>query len=505
MIGIELEMVRIPFGKHRGTPLSEMDPGYLRWMLKKAKSADAWDGLVQFVSQNSDYINEILDPRVRVQKIKVDYQLSQSQAAASDGIEQTLLMGEASMMRLEGGAGYGKSFTVLDVVRKAMHHGYEVHACATSYVATQVLCKHLEAYGIEPKTIASLLRLDKIEFEDQESYEAGENTPEALATIVGSGHLLIVDEYSMVNDEIAEMMMERANALGGKILAVGDLKQLPPVKQDTDSVFSKIPDAVTLTDPMRYSPESDLFQLEQIARNTPHAILRTDWSEMPAITVHPDTGAMISRYVDDYEADSGADSRMLFFRRADVIETNAIIRRSLFGANRAMAEPIIEDEALMVTSTTDIKTSADLDDEAPGSRYYSGTSFRVDSVHEGVVEGVPCYVVTFDGQSVPVPVLFGMGQVLDQESLGAGEYRQRIGELRDEAIETGYWKPWRQFKNRFLPVSHRYATTVHRAQGATVDRVYFAPSRLTGGAMTEKLLYVAATRAREAVHIAKGG
>lgn len=494
------------FGKHRGKPIKSMDPGYLQWMLSKAKQADAWEGLVDFVEEHREDIEAALDPRELVKSIQVDYTLSPSQAAASKAIQEQLLTDpDTSAMRLEGGAGYGKSFTVLDVVRCAMHYGYRVHASATSYVATQVLCSHLEAYNIAPKTMASQLRLAKIEFEDQENYEVTENTYEQLGAILGAGNLFIVDEYSMVNDELGTLVLEAAARLGGKLLAVGDLKQLPPVKQIEDSVLAKIPASVTLTDPMRYERESDLFALEQLARHRPSSLsaerFQHRWNESTEVHIHDSLTSLTMRYVRDYQDDPSADARMLFFRRADVIEFNSLIRDALFGS-QAAKQPIIEDEALMVTNTTDIVFTRDSNGKPiEKHRFYSGESYQVLSVKDTTHRRVPCYEVLLQGVAKPVPMMFGIGQVLDQETRGAEEYQKRLAALRDEAMELGQWSDWREFKNSFLPVSHRYATTVHRSQGATLDRVYFSISRLQAGPMTEKLLYVAATRARCAAHI----
>lgn len=500
----------IPFGKFRGQPLDALDHNYLRWMVTKAKSRDAWAGLVRFVDSYREDIEAILDPRARVAAIEVDYTLSESQAAAVKQIEAELLMdADTSCYRLEGGAGYGKSFAVLDLVRTAMHHGYEVHACAVSYVATQVLCSHLERYGIEPKTIASKIRLAKVELEDREDYETTPDTHDALREILSTGNLLIVDEYSMVGDEHADMMMQAAHQFGGKLLAVGDLKQLPPVKQHQDSSFSQIPGSVTLTQPMRYAADSDLYALEQLARHNPRNLLSRDWNGSTLVNVHETFSALLQAYITDYKADPAADARMLFFRRADVIEANATVRRALFG-EQASTTPVIEDEALMVTATTDIRTGRTVinsrgDREEEKIRFYSGTSFLVESVREDVVDGIPCYVVRFQDGTVDVPVLFGMGSVLDQDSRGAQEFQARLSELREDALESKDWREWRRFKNTFLPVCHRYASTVHRAQGATLDRVYFDPSKLTGSSMSDKLLYVAATRAKKEAHIVAGG
>jgi|MDTE01.1.fsa_nt_gb ATP-dependent exoDNAse (exonuclease V) alpha subunit len=487
--------VTIPFGKHRGTPLVDMDPGYLNWMLRKSAEADAWAGLVRFVRKNDAAIREAIAGAAKraAESFEVDYTLNDSQTAAVDAIVASFKAGD-SYFRLEGGAGYGKSFTVMEVVRQLGLAGVKVQACATSYVATQVLSKQLSPLQVEAKTIASTIRLAKVEFEDQEEYEATPETGDALRTLLARGRALIVDEYSMVGDDIADAMMEAAASQGGFLLVVGDLKQLPPVKQNWDSSFTRIPGNVTLTQPMRYSADSDLFALEQLARHNPKQVTTAAASD--EVVWHDSRHALTQQFVADMKADPRADARMLFFRRADVMDANFAIREALFGA-AAIEQPVVEDERLMVMSTADVDCG-----QADPVRFYSGQTFLVERVTETEVQGIPCYNVTFHGGTT-VPVIFASSVALTDTSKRGGEqFSARLRELRDEAVESGDWREWRAFKNAFLQVGYNYAMTVHRAQGQTVDRVYFDPATLRGP-MSEKLTYVAATRAKQQAHMVR--
>jgi exodeoxyribonuclease-5 len=511
----------IPFGKYRGTPLSEMDRGYLRWMLKTVDGGDAWKGLTAFVTRHRETIEGLFDPRVIAAKVEVDYELSYSQGQAVEAVMETLINGDVPYMRLEGGAGYGKSFVCLDLVRRAMGEGYSVHACATSYVATQVLASKMNRYDIEPRTIAATMKMrPEIDVDTgEEDYLETEDTYSAVHDLLKPQCLLLVDEYSMVHDDTATMMMSAAAEGGGKLLVVGDLAQLPPVKQTTDSVFSRIPHVFTLTEPMRYLPNSDLFRLEQAARENPYAFASLDWSGSTEVVVHPGTPELFRQFKQDYFAAPAEDARMLYFRRRDVIAANETVRDMLFGPEMASGTPVIEDEKLMVTSTTFMPTGVyrrnpiTNREEEIVNRWYSGESFLVESVEEYEEAEVPCYRVKFSGRDTPTPVVFGMtASNLVGGSRGSEEFAAKRKVLRDAAIECTdkearkeAWKAFYQFSNRFLVVSHAYATTVHRAQGASLDRVYFDPRQLQGSSMTAKLLYVAATRAKKAMHFVAGG
>lgn len=505
--------VFLPFGKFKGCALDEVDPGYLQWMLDKARQDDCWGGMILFVEAHREAILAAISDiqNAKLASISLDYTLSPSQKQASQFLQEWLLSDQRTA-KLEGGAGYGKSFTVKDVLRFAMEQGYRVAATATSYVATQVLASDLEPMGVDVRTIARHLQLTVTRDNRQVNYVFSEKSPERLKALLSRGNLLVVDEYSMVGDAIGQALLDSVNLYGGKLLVVGDLKQLPPVKQDKDTCLAGIQCTIALSDPMRYDRESDLYKVEQIARTSPHDLLNDldQWTDSKQVSVAPDENALIHRYTKSYSANE--DSRILYFRRADVVTVNHRVRRALYG--KASEQLVVEDEKLLVAATSDVyqdvyAAEAEFSPEkCKTNRFYSGTSFRVIHQHEDSILGVPCYVVQFeDGRETPVIFMVTETQA-DENTLGGPEYTRRLRELANEAktqAEAGEtpgraWGPYHQFRKFFLPVMYGYAMTVHRCQGQTVDRAYIAPRTLInagGPKIGEKLLYVAATRAKK--------
>jgi len=307
-------------------------------------------------------------------------------------------------------------------------------------------------------------------------------------------------------------MMAAPAENGGKLLAVGDPYQLPPVGQSRPSSFAQIPAEIELTQPMRYAPGSRLARLEQTLRYQPESFRVADWADGEHVIGHATRQSLVDAYVAQAQAAPAEDNRILFFRRADVLDTNRAVRAGLF-SDRAAA-PIVEDERLMVMSTTDVPVWEDAAATRPvmvpdykdrlvhsAPRRYSGSHFLVDEVVAGEHLGVPCYMVRFDGSSHWVPVVFASGTTHTMDGMrGSEAYVGRLRELRAEALESGNWRDWRAFKNAFLMVGYRYAMTVHRAQGQSIDRVFFDPAALAAGGMSHPLLYVAGTRARLQVH-----
>ncbi len=484
----------MPFGKHSGTCLTEVPVDYLQWLLDKADHP--------FVGEHREEIAEII---INAQAAKAallpDYTLSSSQLRASTFLQEWLLTPELSCAKLEGGAGYGKSFCVLDVVRFALEQGLGVYAAATSYVATQVLVEQLDPLGVTASTIARALRLEVVRDGAKEDYVLGIDSEECLSKLLGINRLLVVDEYSMISDDIGQALLDAAERYGGKLLVVGDLAQLPPVGQDQDSVLSLIETSTSLSDPMRYSKGSDLYQVEQMARHEPYSLLNSaeQWDDSDEVEVVQDREQLLREYQLDYD---GADARVLYYTRRDVVAANRAIRHKLHGASADQL--VVDGEKLMVASTQDVYNGGvDLQGHPDTTRYYSGTAWEVDEFEQDVVEGVPCYRVRFANGNT-VPVMFMVTETkADPESPGGEEYTVRLRELAEAAKDPENpvsWREWWQFKKNFLPVMYGYATTVHKAQGQTVDRAYIDPRSLAfagGREVGKKLLYVAATRAKK--------
>ncbi len=532
------DKVYVPFGKHRDRSILEVaqsDPGYLSWM-RKAHREDFFDALfiVDWLDNNVDHF----DGAVRVaNQIKVAeapvINLTDHQNDITDQILQFIGSG-LPIVRLEGGAGYGKSYATRKIAAELIKNHYMVHAMAVSYVATEVLRTQLDDIGVNCGTLARQLGFTKKWDEDQEVYTHSGKTPAYARAMLKRGNALIVDECSMLKDEDAQLLYDTINDLAqqelrgeplhGRLILVGDSAQLPPVKQSTPSIACGTWETgvATLTEPMRYGKGSDLYTIEQYARTNPEAVISGEALPKGAsneVAVVPSPTALIDDYVDRYKADSGALHRMLLFRRVDVNNANNAIREALFGAN---APVIVEDERLMILETTDTpyfppKEKADLmaGRKFLWDRYYSGQSFRVLSVEEstyvitidGVDFEIPHYLVDLDNPLKKVRVVFAIGdQEIDSEKLGGPEMKSAMAAAQafarkkdDQGNKLGNWEPFRQLLGDFVRVSYQYATTVHRAQGQTCDYCYCAPRTLLAvrGIMGSGLFYVAMTRARK--------
>lgn len=493
------------FGKYRGQSwesVKQSDPGYLMWMRNNLHWMD-----------DPQPVIDIIDSLFTVQQ-----DLMPDQAQAADEITSQLLRGSNRVHRLQGGAGYGKSYVVTEIAQRAKEQGLSVTGIANSYVATQVLAESLDPVGVQSKTIASALQLRPDKDREKETYGPSEETPENLAALMPNDSLLVVDEYSMCSDMVAnliyaQMNQEHSNA---KLLVVGDSYQLPSPEQEWMCAFDKIIPYSELTIPKRFKPQTTLHQLEM-------AVRKDQWNLSEHLnahaTAHKTPVALAEQMLTDLKNYPKETALMLFYKRADVANANKMIRSAVYGES---SEEIESGERLRVMRTTFMPTFYDLAKEKwEYTRYYSGTfltardpevrTICVDFDHQSLPHNacppveVECLTV-LDDTGNRIPVVFSKTEnQADPATFGGKEFNLALQIVRSYCAENdtrGFWKLYHHFRSKFLQISYGYATTVHRSQGASVDRIYLRPQDVLQGGrfIAPRLAYVAATRAKKAVN-----
>jgi hypothetical protein len=136
---------------------------------------------------------------------------------------------------LSGFSGTGKTSISLQLIKEAHNCNIiSIVVAAPTHKAKKVISN---ATGLEGETIQSLLGLSpNVELADFDI-----NKPEFAAKRKPSIEyykMLILDEVSMLNKDLWEMLKVQARRFNVKILSLGDSLQLPPVKEDMSLVFT---------------------------------------------------------------------------------------------------------------------------------------------------------------------------------------------------------------------------------------------------------------------------
>ncbi|MFP5322362.1 MAG: MobF family relaxase [Acidimicrobiia bacterium] len=354
-------------------------------------------------------------------------------ARLTDGQRRLVETAATSGRQLElvlGVAGAGKT-TALDALRASFEaSGHRVIGTATSGQAARTLG---DAAHLESRTTTSLLwRL-----------RHGHET-------LDRNTVLVIDEAGMVDDQTMLRLLTTADIHGAKVVVVGDHHQLGAVGPGggLEALITRHPDAVhVLDDNVRQRDPAERFALEQLrAGDVTDAV--SFYAGGGRIAHHDDRWdarlAMTAAW--EADVDAGHDTTMLAWRRRDVAQLNHFARMR----RRAAGE----------VGETSV--------EAPGGRRYS--------VGDRVVALAPAVDRRF--------VTSQRGTVTDID------LKRQAATIRFDGAEADVVLGGQQLDHEHL--DHGYAVTVHRAQGATVDRAHVY---VDGGG--RELAYVAMSRARE--------
>ncbi|MCR5879995.1 Ti-type conjugative transfer relaxase TraA [Phenylobacterium sp. J367] len=340
-----------------------------------------------------------------------------------------------------GIAGAGKS-TMLGAGRQAWEaEGYQVMGAALAGKAAEGL---EESSGIRSRTLASWER----------SWERGRD-------MLGPRSVLVIDEAGMVGSRQLSRVLAQADQAGAKVVLVGDPEQLQPI--GPGAAFRAVAERAGFVELGEIRRQREGWQR---AASVDFARHRTAeglgaYAERGAIRFELDIGAARHAIVGDVIADMDArpnGSRLvLAHRRADVADLNDAIRAVRRGRGELQNEHLYQ--------TTEGERAF-----ASGDRIL----FRENNRDLGVKNGM-------------------LGTV---ERAEPGRLEVRL----DGARGPGTGRAVSVSMADYAAVDHGYATTIHKAQGATVDRAHV----LASGTMDRHLTYVAMTRHRDAVTLYAG-
>ncbi|MEO1747144.1 MAG: AAA family ATPase, partial [Pseudomonadota bacterium] len=347
------------------------------------------------------------------------------------------VLGDKQLSQVVGLAGAGKSTMLAAAFDAWTKQGVKVHGAALSGKAADGL---QNASGMQSRTLASL----------ELSWKNGHQP-------IKRGDVLVIDEAGMIGTRQMQRLMTRMEEIGAKLVLVGDPNQLQPIEAGTP--FRKLVEAhgaVHLKDIYRQKDDWQKQASRDLAESCIADAVKT--YEINGSVHHSDhRDESLAALVNDYMADlanNGADTSRLAFahRREDVHALNQAIRDALQDAKR------ITDDTIYLTET--------------GYRAFAKGERIVFTQNDramGVKNGMLGTVIHADEHGLKV--------LLDSDD----------GKSNSKGREVSI-NP-----HQYRSFDHGYAVTIHKSQGATVDRSYVLASK----SMDSSLAYVAMTRHRD--------
>lgn len=228
---------------------------------KKLDSQVNRSAKVQTTNEEGDNKLTLNNITVDLDKLGINFKLNEQQIAAVSTLFNGVL-NDTRLQTLNGYAGTGKS-TIIKVLSEFIRKSNlakTISLTATTNTAS-VNVENMSdeksttihsLLGIKPSTnVSQIENISKNVFSVDKGYSK-----------LKYGQVVVIDEASMINDDLFEIIEQLANRGKLNIIFLGDNQQLRPASQEhTSKVFTDVETTIDLTDVMRQDKNSELFKV----------------------------------------------------------------------------------------------------------------------------------------------------------------------------------------------------------------------------------------------------
>ena len=400
---------------------------------------------------------------------------------------------DRSVYVLKGWAGTGKTFCISFFINYLLDElfedksWYKIAVTGPTNKSVRVIKKSTGIYNhrVSFLTIHKLLGLkEKITGDGVQEFVNDPTQPSKITKI----KLLIIDEVSMLNDELFEQVIKKRDDI--KIICMGDPAQIPPVgKPDCIPFREELAEeydikTIELKTVMRQKLDNPIISSSVLIRNNvtesdpgvePNTIVNENGEGIEFLNLNnPEQRKSISdivaRYFKTSEFENDSEfAKIIAWRNKTVATMNSVVRRVIYGEDK-ISEKILEGEKLIANNPYIVMGTVvfNTNDEFTAESFKIKTKkYRVEEAEENIkfYEASVWYYDDNDTRQVEVI------EILHEDS--EYEFNRLANILKRIAIQKkGKDKSWinyYDFIREFADVSYAYCITAHKSQGSTYE------------------------------------
>jgi exodeoxyribonuclease-5 len=410
---------------------------------------------------------------------------------------------------LRGPAGTGKTTLLVGLIIALDMLGLKVVVTSFTHKACSVIDVHMQTIGdyinqkVEPVTLHRLLNLkpQRAEYGKPETFT--QSRPPELSAV----DFVLVDECSMVGNDLVHHIEKGIIEAGIPILYAGDSSQLKPVNEDKLSSTFRTPIKYRLTEilrhdgailnlatkirTMKYLPQVGPASgggTEVVAYGSPEC-LGGAWLES-VLDPRRGEGTVMLTYMNKH--------RRAFNRQARIALMGEDAPRFIEGDTLLTLSPIMRDDKVLYSNNEDVHVVSPpklLECLQP----IHELDFTCSAWQINTSKGAKLFVLE-DQDEIDAfnKYIKALGAEISKEAKAA---KGKGGTAEDVRAAKRRWAteyfPLRAF---FADVDFRYALTIHKSQGSTFRYVYINDDYRKARDQQQQLMYVAVTRASREVH-----
>lgn len=382
---------------------------------------------------------------------------------------------------IKGSAGTGKTYILNELIKRLPYDLSQIYVTAPTHKALSVLEGKIDL-DVTFKTIHSALQVKKV-VDNATGSVAYKPTFNPKKPLLKSIKIILIDESSMISEVLLDIIDKYYQ---GKVIFIGDEKQLNPVEEENSPVFHK------------GYPEVELVEIIRQGENSPIIDLSRNLDLIHSLEgIRNDAGAYVFTY--DFEKIlnrlaevNGSDElKYLAYTNEEVNRVNSLVRTKLYGDSPKLIE---KGEVLII-------------DEPYQQQYFTNECLRVNELLEGKVE-LTNFLVTnglkrqLNTLKVKIHCYLINGKILAIHEKDT-EYPHVLNIIKRKIEEKKLlWSDYYAFTELFLKFKYAHAISVHKSQGSTYKNVIINIKNLEtdyDSKERKRLLYTAITRASDTV------
>ena len=420
----------------------------------------------------------------------------------------------ARFLSLTGAAGTGKSYltaAIVDEIDNFLPVGqYDIYVTAPTHKAVTVM-KEMLFYsydiGVKCCTIHSFLSLKQ-----SYNYETGAEkfAVDRSKDKINRASLLIVDESSMVSNELFEFIAEVVKkGYVNTVLFIGDSYQLLPVNQSSLNDVFRLRNQFKLTQIVRQAKDSQIIQLSTEIRTK---ISTNDYVDFREIFDEIDKNSEDIKFFnnkrefikDFYKNENWQDEDKIItsFTNNEVDNFNNAIRRRFWREQDNDAPKFL----LPNDKIRFKKPSFDINSDNQKILFQNGEEVTIEKAELIFDEKLRFYYWDCLATGRPLSsfrVVDPYSMEKCNEILNDYAYFARTSNYPEN---LNWWDKYFKLRDSFSDVQYTFASTIHKLQGSSYKTVYIDLESLLNNRNISKdsmfrLVYVAITRAKSKVKI----
>lgn len=426
------------------------------------------------------------------------------------------LQTKEQMFVLEGFAGTGKSCSIKKLLDSLK---LDAVVSAPTHKALKVISKFT---GEQGRTLQSLLGLSpnlNVENFDINNLQFDPTGRDEISLY----EILIIDEASMINDDLFDYLKIIAKRTRVKIIFIGDSAQIPPIKEKISKVFTEKLSRFSLTKIERQNDGNPLLILNDMLRDSTKSldeveiktILNTLGEGLEVFNLEEFKQQLALKFCSKEYIENPLYAKLLTWTNASVRQWNTIIRQMRFPEETL---PLVIGDVLMSYSN--------IGRDATGAIIKNSEDYLVKKVEWAMSPfNVPGYITGLqEVGGITVHEIF----IVEPTLKGEWAYLRTHDELLQKALHFAPKSKNRRkcFSEEYFPfkenhslmqdctsgskktkdIDYGYAVSCHKAQGSTYINTFISEPNINKNiniAEKNKIKYVAYSRASHKAHIYK--